>query len=95
MLPLEMLALPHGDSLEPASVRQQVSRDGATAETIRTRPLEEQDSRAARTHDRGAPVHQEWSTSETRPVRPLQENTVMLPFEMLGLPHSGDEDDDE
>jgi hypothetical protein len=86
MLPFEMLGLPDGDNPEPAGARQEVLLDAATAETIRTRPLEEQDLREAGTRDCGA---------ETRPVRPLEEATVMLPFEMLDLPHGCDTDEDE
>jgi hypothetical protein len=95
MLPFEMLALPVGDTRVPASARQQVLLDSATAETIRTRPLEEQDLCEAGMHDCRDPLHQEWSTSETRPVQPLEESTVTMPFEMLGLPHGFDTDEDE
>jgi hypothetical protein len=41
---------------------------------------------------------QDWSTSETRPIRPpeeAEEATVMLPFEMLDLPDGCDTDEDE
>jgi hypothetical protein len=89
-----MLGLPDGDTQEPAGARQEVRRDAATAATIRTRPLEEQDLRGAGTRDGGAPVHQERSTSRTRPDHPPEE-TVMLPFEMLDLPHDCDTDENE
>jgi diguanylate cyclase (GGDEF)-like protein len=78
MVPFEMLDLPDEDARESASPRPQDFLDAATAETIRTGPLEEQDLREAGTHDCDA--------LETRPIRPLEEATVTLPFEMLDLP---------
>jgi hypothetical protein len=66
--------------------------DGDTQEPAGAR--QEQDLREAGTRDGGAPVHQERSTSENRPIRP-QEETVMLPFEMLDLPQGCDTDEDE